>query len=100
MGRTHAPYDPEGKTGGPPLSLMSMLRIHFMQQGFTWSDPAIEEAFLTPRCTGSLLNRNNLAACQMSPPFFGSDAGSCNLTHGTSPPQGFRLTFSKFNLGT
>ena len=24
---------------------MSMLRIHFMQQGFTLSDPAMEEAF-------------------------------------------------------
>ena len=26
-----APYDPEGKTGSPPFSLMTMLRIHFMQ---------------------------------------------------------------------
>jgi IS5 family transposase len=40
-----APYYPEGKTGRPPFSLMIMLRIHFMQQWFTLSDPAMEEAF-------------------------------------------------------
>jgi IS5 family transposase len=40
-----APYYPEGKTGRPPFSLMTMLRIHFMQQWFTLSDPAMEEAF-------------------------------------------------------
>ena len=39
------PYYPEGKTGRPPFSLMTMLRIHFMQQWFTLSDPAMEEAF-------------------------------------------------------
>lgn len=40
-----APYYPEGRTGRPPFSLQTMLRIHFMQQWFTLSDPAMEEAF-------------------------------------------------------
>ena len=40
-----APYYPEGKTGRPPFSLQTMLRIHFMQQWFTLSDPGMEEAF-------------------------------------------------------
>ena len=39
-----APYAPEGKKGRPPFALHSMLRIHFMQQWFTLSDPAMEEA--------------------------------------------------------
>ena len=38
-------YYPEGKTGRPPFSLQAMLRIHFMQQWFTLSDPGMEEAF-------------------------------------------------------
>ena len=40
-----APYYPEGLKGRIPFSLMTMLRIHFMQQWFTLSDPAMEEAF-------------------------------------------------------
>ena len=40
-----APYYPEGRIGRPPFSLLTMLRIHFMQQWFTLSDPAMEEAF-------------------------------------------------------
>ena len=40
-----APYYPEGRTGRPPFSLATMLRIHFMQQWFTLSDPGMEEAF-------------------------------------------------------
>ena len=39
-----APYAPEGKKGRPPFALESMLRVHFMQQWFTLSDPAMEEA--------------------------------------------------------
>jgi hypothetical protein len=39
------PYYPEGKNGCPPFPLMTMLRTHFMQQWFTLSDPAMEEAF-------------------------------------------------------
>ena len=40
-----APFYPEGRTGRPPLSLETMLRTHFMQQWFTLTDPAMEEAF-------------------------------------------------------
>lgn len=40
-----APYYPEGRTGRPPFSLLTMLRIHFMQQWFTLSDRGMEEAF-------------------------------------------------------
>ena len=40
-----APYYPEGRKGRPPFSLLTMLRVHFMQQWFTLSDPAMEEAF-------------------------------------------------------
>ena len=40
-----APYYPEGRKGRPPFSLLTMLRIHFMQQWFTLSDPAMEEGF-------------------------------------------------------
>lgn len=40
-----APYYPEGLKGRPPFSLTTMLRVHFMQQWFTLSDPAMEEAF-------------------------------------------------------
>ena len=40
-----APYYPEGKTGRPPFALQTMLRVHFLQQWFTLSDPAMEEAF-------------------------------------------------------
>lgn len=40
-----APYYPEGRSGRPPFSLETMLRVHFMQQWFSFSDPAMEEAF-------------------------------------------------------
>ena len=40
-----APYYPQGLTGRPPFSLQTMLRIHFMQQWFTLSNPGMEEAF-------------------------------------------------------
>ena len=40
-----APYYPEGNNGRPPFALQTMLRTHFMQQWFTLSDPAMEEAF-------------------------------------------------------
>jgi IS5 family transposase len=46
-----APYYSEGKNGRPPFPLMTMLQTHFMQQWFTLSDPAMEEAFFdTPLC--------------------------------------------------
>jgi transposase, IS5 family len=40
-----APYYPKGRTERPPFSLQTMLRVHFMQQRFTLSDPGMEEAF-------------------------------------------------------
>ena len=38
------PFMPEGKRGRPPFPVESLLRIHFMQQWFTLSDPSMEEA--------------------------------------------------------
>ena len=40
-----APYYPEGRTGRPPFALETMLRVHFLQQWFSLSDLAMEEAF-------------------------------------------------------
>jgi IS5 family transposase len=37
-------FAPEGKRGRPPFPVETMLRIHFMQQWFGLSDPAMEEA--------------------------------------------------------
>ena len=37
-------FAPVGKKGRPPFAITTMLRIHFMQQWFGLSDPAIEEA--------------------------------------------------------
>ena len=39
-----SPFLPEGKRGRPPFSPETMLRIHFMQQWFALSDPAMEAA--------------------------------------------------------
>jgi len=39
-----APHAPEGRRGRPPFAVRTILRIHFMQQWFTLSDPAMEEA--------------------------------------------------------
>ena len=39
-----SPCAPPQKTGRPPVEIQTMLRIHFMQQWFTLSDPAMEEA--------------------------------------------------------
>ncbi|MDN7179164.1 IS5 family transposase [Caballeronia sp. SEWSISQ10-4 2] len=39
------PPAPEGKRGRRPFPVETMLRIHFMQQWFTLSDPAMGEAF-------------------------------------------------------
>ncbi|TAG44212.1 MAG: IS5 family transposase [Betaproteobacteria bacterium] len=38
------PYAPSGKTGRPPFAVATMLRIHFLQQWFGLSDPAMEES--------------------------------------------------------
>ena len=40
------PYAPTKATGRPPFAIETMLRIHFMQQWFGLSDPAMEEALL------------------------------------------------------
>ena len=40
-----APHYPKGTNGRPPFPLETMLRIHFMQQWFSLSDPGMEEAF-------------------------------------------------------
>ena len=39
-----APYLPEDQRGHPPFPVEALLHIHFMQQWFTLSDPAMEEA--------------------------------------------------------
>ncbi len=39
-----SPYMPEGRRGRPPFAVEPMLRIHFMQQWFNLSDPAMEDA--------------------------------------------------------
>ena len=39
-----SPCAPEGRRGRPPFAVETMLRIHFMQQWFTLSDPAMEES--------------------------------------------------------
>lgn len=39
-----SPYMAEGKRGRPPFPVEPMLRIHFMQQWFNLSDPAMEDA--------------------------------------------------------
>src|SRR5471030_1716872 len=39
-----APHCPKSKTGRPPFAIEAMLRVHYMQQWFGLSDPAIEEA--------------------------------------------------------
>ena len=38
------PHAPKGKNGRPPFTISTMLRIHFMQQWFGLSDPAMEES--------------------------------------------------------
>ena len=38
------PHYPKCKTGRPPMGIDTMLRIHFLQQWFGLSDPAMEEA--------------------------------------------------------
>jgi transposase, IS5 family len=50
-----APYHSEGRNGLPLFALESMLRINFMRQWFTLSDPAMEEASSMCPCPASLL---------------------------------------------
>ncbi|BBQ03440.1 hypothetical protein BSFA1_85680 (plasmid) [Burkholderia sp. SFA1] len=46
------PHYPKGKTGRPPFPVATMLHIHFIQQWFSLSDPAMEEALydVPPYC--------------------------------------------------
>lgn len=44
LGDLIAPYAPERRTGRPPFPIEMLLRIHFMQQWFNLSDPAMKEA--------------------------------------------------------
>ena len=37
------PHAPDGRRGRPPLVVQMMLRIHFMQPGFTLSDPPMDK---------------------------------------------------------
>jgi IS5 family transposase len=36
------PYYPKAKTGRPPFGIKTMLRVHYLQQWFALSDPAME----------------------------------------------------------
>ena len=38
------PHYPKAKTGRPPFAIETMLRVHYLQQWFGLSDPAMEEA--------------------------------------------------------
>jgi len=38
------PRYPKARTGRPPFGIQTMLRIHYLQQWFSLSDPAMEEA--------------------------------------------------------
>jgi IS5 family transposase len=38
------PHAPRARTGRPPFAIETMLRVHFLQQWFSLSDPAMEEA--------------------------------------------------------
>jgi IS5 family transposase len=46
-----APHAPVARTGRPPFALETLLRIHFLQQGYGLADVAMEEAlFDVPLC--------------------------------------------------
>lgn len=52
-------YGAKGKASGvgrPPFELQTMLRIHFLQQWFALSDPAMEEALFDVPCFASSPN--------------------------------------------
>lgn len=67
-----APYYPEGKNGRPPFALETMLRIHCMQQWFTLSDLAMEEAFFdtpnSPRQDRRIMTTRVRRRCVRRPP--------------------------------
>ena len=43
-----APHYPKAGRGRQPYALETMLRIHFLQQWYALSDPAMEEAYQSP----------------------------------------------------
>jgi len=43
------PHYPKGEQGRPPIGIDRMLRIYFLQQWFTLSDPGVEEALYESR---------------------------------------------------
>jgi IS5 family transposase len=63
-----APYYPEGRTGRPPFSLQTMLRVYFMPQWFTLSDPAMEEAFFDTPLYREFEQLRSSPACPTNPP--------------------------------
>jgi len=78
----HAPQ-PGAKGGRPPFAVQTMLRIHFLQQWFNLSDPAMEEALYdTP----------------MFREFAGLDAGDDNLPDESTILR-FRHLLEAHNLG-
>ena len=68
LGELIAPFYPEGRNGRPPFSLATMLRIHFMQQWFTLSDPAMEEAFFDTPLYRELAVLMSSPVCLMNRP--------------------------------
>lgn len=66
----HAPA-PGAKGGRPPFAVRTMLRIHFLQQWFNLSDPAMEEALYGPPCYVSLQGlMPGKTTCPTRAPFF------------------------------
>ena len=61
-----APYYPKGKSGRRQFAPKTMPRIHFMQQWFTRSDPAMKEAFfdIPLYCEFAELDAHGLMGCQ------------------------------------
>ena len=70
-----APYYPEGRQGKPPFPLETTLRVHFMQQWFTLSDPRCKRPSWTCRCTASLPGSMRMGACLTRAPFCGFVTG-------------------------
>ena len=61
---------PKGKNGRPPFAVSTMLRIHFTQQWFGLSGPAMEESLHDCRCIASSRRRSRVSVDYlMNPPF-------------------------------
>ena len=71
-----APHAPEGKKGRPPFSVETMLRVHFMQQWFTLSDPAMEEALYDIALFREFAGSAGIAGSLTRAPSFAS--GTCS----------------------